>query len=98
MSETNTKTAAKTAEVAAPNPMEPIRVIVRRPFGVTDSHQWFGFNDWGRQIQFDKPVNMPRAAVEYFRAAERPEFSVGENGGPVASYSAAYNIVDAPAE
>ena len=41
---------------------------------------------------------MPRAAVEYFRAAERPEFSVGENGGPVASYSAAYNIVDAPAE
>ena len=98
MSEITTKTAAKTAEVFAPNPMEMVRVIVRRPFGVTDSHQWFGFNEWGRQIQFDKPVNMPRAAVEYFRAAERPEFSVGENGGPVASYSAAYNIVDAPAE
>ena len=98
MSDITTKTAAKTAEVVAPNPMELIRVIVRRPFGVTDSHQWFGFNDWGRQIQFDKPVTMPRAAVEYFRAAERPEFSVGENGTPVASYSAAYNIVDAPAE
>lgn len=98
MSETNTKAAAKTAEAVTTNPMEMVRVIVRRPFGVTDSHQWFGFNEWGRQIQFDKPVNMPRAAVEYFRAAERPEFSVGENGGPVASYSAAYNIVDAPAE
>ena len=56
MSDITTKTAAKTAEVVAPNPMEPIRVIVRRPFGVTDSHQWFGFNDWGRQIQFDKPA------------------------------------------
>lgn len=97
MSETTTKTAAKTAAPAevAPNPMEPVRVIVRRPFGVTDSHQWFGFNDWGRQIQFDEVVSMPRAAVAYFRAAQRVEFIKGEDGNPKPSYSAAYNIIDA---
>lgn len=97
MSDTTTKTAAKTAAPEV-NPMEPVRVIVRRPFGVTDSHQWFGFNDWGRQIQFDEPVHMPRAAVEYFRAAQRVEFTTGSDGNPRPSYSAAYNIIDAPAE
>lgn len=98
MSETNAKTNKTAAPAEARNPMEPIRVIVRRPLGTTDSHQWFGFNDWGRQIEFDKPVYMPRAAVEYFRAAEHAEFSQGPDGNPRASYSAAYNIIDAPAE
>lgn len=98
MSETAKTTTKTAAEAPAPNPMEPVRVVVRRPFGVTDSHQWFGFNDWGRQIQFDEPVSMPRAAVEYFRAAQRVEFTTGADGNPKANYSAAYNIVDAPAE
>lgn len=101
MSENTTKTTAKTnpdAAPAAPAAPEVVRVIVRRPSGVVDSHAWFGFNDWGRQIQFDEPVTMPKAAVDYFRDAQRVEHHTNAKGEMVPSYSAAWNIVDAPAQ
>ena len=92
MSEVNTKTAKAGAPAAKPGFK---RVIVRRPYGETDSHKWFGFNDFGAQIQFDAVVELPEAFVEYLRGAQRVEYRADEKGEPTPSYSAAYNVVDA---
>ena len=86
-------TTPKTAKADVPEGMK--RVIVRRPYGVTDSHQWFGFNEFGAQIQFDEPVTVPAAFVEYLRGAQRVEHRANEKGEPTPSYSAAYNVIDA---
>lgn len=70
------------------------RVIVRRPTGETDSHKFFGFNDWGMQIQFDKEVELPEDFVEYLKTAERVEYHANKSNQPEPSYVAAYNIVE----
>ena len=97
MSETtpeNTK-PAKAAKAEAPATQ---RVILQRPYGVTDSHTWIGFNDYGAQVQYDVPVTLPTAVVEHLRTCERVEYRADEKGNPVAAYSRTYSIVDAPAE
>lgn len=94
------RTANTNTEVqeAAPEAVEAgrfKRVIVNRPFGNTDSHIFLGFNGFEGHIEFDKPVDLPADMVDYYRSQKRPEFHPDENGRPVVSYSAAYNIMDA---
>lgn len=92
-----TATPKKTSRTEAADGVKPgfKRVIVRRPYGETDSHKWFGFNDFGAQIQFDEPVELPEDFVNYLRSASRVEYRADEKGQPTPSYSAAYNIVEA---
>lgn len=91
MSEIKTTKPAAKADV----PTGFKRVIIRRPYGVTDSHQWFGFNEYGAQIQFDAPVVLPELVVNHIRNIDRVEYHADKAGEPMASYSPAYNVIDA---
>lgn len=93
--------AAVAPEVVAPAPVvEPTtkRVIIQRPFGEKDSHKFFGFNEFGRQVQFDVPVYLPVGLINHLRyACKRVEYRADEKGNPVPTYTAAYSVIDAPA-
>lgn len=88
---------------AKPEVIEPVatpvastkRVIIQRPSGNTDSHIFLGFNSFEGHFEFDKPVDLPAAMVDYYRAQRTPEFRPNGDGSPVVSYVNSYNIVDA---
>lgn len=71
------------------------RVIIQRPAGNTDSHIFLGFNSFEGHFEFDKPVELPAAMVDYLRSQRKVEFHPDESGRPVASSVNVINIVDA---
>ena len=86
--------SAAPMEKVIPDPMEMIEVIIQRPPGVTDSHAYFGFNEFQGQYAYDKPVTMPRAMVEHLRNSRGVEYHADERGNPVPSYTNSFSIVD----
>lgn len=90
------KPAAKAAAKPAAPKVE--RVIIQRPHGETNSHQFVGFNSYERQIKYDEPVTMPSEVVAYLRSLKRVEYRAGADGMPEPSYSNLLSVVDAPAE
>ena len=54
-----------------------------------------GLNDFCQYIPFDKEVELPAEVVDYFRAEKVVNYFAGQDGKPVASYSAKFNILDA---
>lgn len=54
-----------------------------------------GLNDFCQYIPFDQPVELPAEVVDYFRAEKVVNYFAGQDGQPVASYSAKFNILDA---
>lgn len=83
------------AAVEAPAAPATRRVILQRPVGVTDTHQWIGYNDFGMQVQYDVPVELPEAVVAHLRGCKAVEYRADEKGRPVPSYGVAFNVVDA---
>lgn len=92
----NTKvTTIEAAEAVAAPVARTKRVIIQRPAGNTDSHIFLGFNSFEGHFEFDKPVELPAAMVDYLRSQRKVEFHPDESGRPVASSVNVINIVDA---
>lgn len=99
----NTKTKDVQPEIKDETPAAPQgpvmkRVVIQRPYGVTDSHLFIGFNDFEKQVAYDAPVTLPETVVNHLRSIRRVEYRAGEDGNPAASYSNAYAVIDAPDE
>lgn len=96
----DTKETAKPAARAKKAEAAPThqRVIIRKPYGVKDSHIFVGFNQFEGQFAYDKPVKLPIDVVAYLRGLERVEYSPDDTGSPQASYSPLLAILDAPEE
>lgn len=98
---TRTKTAAEQTDATdgvAPAEQAPARtkrVIFQRPAGNQDLGTMLGLNDFCQYIPFDKEVELPAEVVDYFRAEKVVNYFAGQDGQPVASYSAKFNILDA---
>lgn len=88
-------TEIETAETAEAPVSRTKRVIIQRPAGNTDSHIFLGFNSFEGHFEFDKPVELPAAMVDYLRSQRKVEFHPDESGRPVASSVNVINIVDA---
>ena len=94
----NTRTKTETADVAVTAEQAPARtkrVIFQRPAGNRDLGTMLGLNDFCQYIPFDQPVELPAEVVDYFRAEKVVNYFAGQDGQPVASYSAKFNILDA---
>lgn len=92
----NTETSQEVAAIEADVPLARTkRVIIQRPAGNTDSHIFLGFNSFEGHFEFDKPVELPAAMVDYLRSQRKVEFHPDESGRPVASSVNVINIVDA---
>ena len=88
-------TEVATNELLAEPVARTKRVIIQRPAGNTDSHVFLGFNSFEGYFEFDKPVELPAAMVDYLRTQRRAEFHPNDSGAPVISYVNVLNIVDA---
>ena len=88
-------TTTDAAEAVATPVSRTKRVIIQRPAGNTDSHIFLGFNSFEGHFEFDKPVELPAAMVDYLRSQRKVEFHPDESGRPVASSVNVINIVDA---
>lgn len=88
-------TKIETAEAVEAPVSRTKRVIIQRPAGNTDSHIFLGFNSFEGHFEFDKPVELPAAMVDYLRSQRKVEFHPDESGRPVASSVNVINIVDA---
>ena len=88
-------TTTDAAEAVATPVARTKRVIIQRPAGNTDSHIFLGFNSFEGHFEFDKPVELPAAMVDYLRSQRKVEFHPDESGRPVASSVNVINIVDA---
>ena len=88
-------TEIETVEAVATPVARTKRVIIQRPAGNTDSHIFLGFNSFEGHFEFDKPVELPAAMVDYLRSQRKVEFHPDESGRPVASAVNVINIVDA---
>ena len=88
-------TTTDAAEAVAAPVARTRRVIIQRPAGNTDSHIFLGFNSFEGHFEFDKPVELPAAMVDYLRSQRKVEFHPDESGRPVASSVNVINIVDA---
>ena len=88
-------TTIDAAEAVAAPVARTKRVIIQRPAGNTDSHIFLGFNSFEGHFEFDKPVELPAAMVDYLRSQRKVEFHPDESGRPVASSVNVINIVDA---
>jgi len=92
----NTEVTTTDADEAVAAPVARTkRVIIQRPAGNTDSHIFLGFNSFEGHFEFDKPVELPAAMVDYLRSQRKVEFHPDESGRPVASSVNVINIVDA---
>lgn len=95
---TTTRTA-KPADVTETAPTAGVartkRVIFQRPAGNKDLGTMLGLNDFCQYIPFDQPIELPAEVVDYYRAEKIVNYYPGEDGQPVASYSAKFNILDA---
>lgn len=94
----NTRTKTEAAEVAPAAEQAPARtkrVIFQRPAGNQDLGTMLGLNDFCQYIPFDQPIELPAEVVDYFRAEKVVNYFAGQDGQPVASYSAKFNILDA---
>ena len=89
------KPQAKNAKNEVPASPATRRVILQRPAGVTDTHAWIGYNDFGAQVQYDTPVELPEAVIAHLRSCKSVEYRADEKGRPVPSYGAAFNVVEA---
>lgn len=93
------RSASASTELVTDTAAEPVartkRVIIQRPAGNTDSHIFLGFNSFEGHFEFDKPVDLPAAMVDYLRSQRRAEFHPDESGRPVVSHVNVLNIVDA---
>ena len=83
------------SETAAEPVARTKRVIIQRPAGNSDTHIFLGFNSFEGHFEFDKPVELPAAMVDYLRSQRKAEFRPDEGGSPVVSYVNVLNIVDA---
>jgi hypothetical protein len=83
-----------TSEVEEGNISRTKRVIIQRPAGNTDSHIYLGFNSFEGHFEFDKPVELPAAMVDYLRSQRKAEFHPDESGRPMISHVNVINIMD----
>ena len=92
------KQSARGGRKAAAAQAEPTRkrVIIRKPFGTTDSHIFIGFNNFEGQFAYDAPVFLPVDVIEYLRSLDRVEYRADDDGNPQPSYSPMLAIIDAP--
>ena len=70
-------------------------VVIQRPYGVTDSHFFVGFNNFEAQVAYDTPVTLPEAVVNHLKGVERVQYRADESGKPVAHYTKAFSVVNA---
>lgn len=92
MATKDTVTPEATIAVAAPTFK---KVIIQRPYGVTDSHIFIGFNLFEGQFAYDSPVSLPTDVVAHLRSLRRVEYRPDEQGNPTPSYSNMLSVVDA---
>lgn len=71
------------------------KVIIQRPYGVTDSHIFIGFNLFEGQFAYEQPVNLPVEVINHLRSLRRVEYRPDESGNPTPSYSNMLSVVDA---
>ncbi len=99
MARTSTETTPETT--VEYGPLGPSKwVVINRPQGNTDSHLFVGFNDFERQIQFDKPVRIPQVVIDHLNSIRHVDYTADASGNPKGSYYKAYSISEtsAPAE
>lgn len=88
--------AATEVEVQEDNKVSRIkRVIIQRPAGNTDSHQFLAFNDFEGHFPYDEPVELPSNLVDYIRSQRKPEFHPTEKGDVGVNRVNVLNLVDA---
>ena len=70
-------------------------VVIQKPYGVTDSHLFIGFNGFEAQVAYDTPVALPEAVIDHLKSIERVQYRADDGGKPVAHYTKTYSVVDA---
>lgn len=91
-------TLETTVEAEPVGPLGKMKwVVLNRPQGNTDSHQFIGFNDYEKQIQFDVPVQLPEVVIKHLQSIRHVDFRAGADGNPSGSYYKAYSLVEVDA-